>query len=99
MLDQQLVRAPDFPEGVRWINSKPLSLRMLRGKVMLVDFWDYTCINCIHTLPYVVDWDRKYRDRGLVTIGVHAPEFSFAREARQVERALDEFGIAHPVVL
>ncbi|MCL5996377.1 MAG: thioredoxin family protein [Chloroflexi bacterium] len=99
MLDQQLVRAPDFPDNARWVNSKPLSLRELRGKVVLIDFWDYTCVNCIHTLPYVVEWDSKYRHSGLVTIGVHAPEFSFARETRQVERALAEFNITYPVVL
>ena len=99
MLDQQLVRAPEFPPEARWVNSNALSLRELRGKVVLVDFWDYTCVNCTRTLPYVVEWDRKYRASGLVTIGVHAPEFTFAREARQVERAIDEFGIAYPVVL
>ena len=99
MLDQQLVRAPEFPEGVRWLNSKPLALRQYRGKCVLVDFWEYTCVNCVHTLPYMVEWDRKYRDHGLATIGVHAPEFQFAREARQVERAMEEFGIAYPVAL
>jgi thiol-disulfide isomerase/thioredoxin len=99
MLDQQLVRAPDFPAGARWLNGKPLSLRDLRGKVVLVDFWDYTCVNCLHTLPYVVEWDAKYRQHGLAVIGVHAPEFSFAREGRQVERAMAEFGIRYPVVL
>ena len=99
MLDQQLVRAPEFPQGARWINSAPLAMRELRGKVVLLDFWDYTCVNCVRTLPYVVEWDRKYRERGLVTIGVHAPEFTFAREARQVERAMAEFGVTYPVVL
>ena len=99
MLDQQLVRAPEFPEGVRWLNSKPLALRQYRGKCVLVDFWEYTCVNCVHTLPYVVEWDRKYRDHGLATIGVHAPEFQFAHEARQVERAMEEFGITYPVVM
>ncbi len=98
MLDQQLVHAPEFPIGARWLNSKALSLRELRGKCVLVDFWEYSCVNCVHTLPYVVEWDRKYRDRGLVTIGVHAPEFQFAHEARQVERAMAEFGITYPVV-
>ena len=100
MLDQQLVRAPDFPPGARWVNHNPISLRELHGKaVVLVDFWDYTCVNCVRTLPYVAEWDRKYREQGLVTVGVHAPEFAFAREARQVEHALEEFGISYPVVL
>ncbi len=104
MLDQQLVRAPDFPSAARWLNGPPVSLRELRREsprqtVVLIDFWDYTCVNCLRTLPYVVEWDEKYRGRGLVTVGVHAPEFSFAREARQVERAIAEFGIRYPVVL
>ncbi|HEY3341130.1 MAG TPA: redoxin family protein [Anaerolineae bacterium] len=99
MLDQQLVHAPEFPEGARWINSSPLTLRQLRGKCVLLDFWDYTCDNCLRTLPYVVDWDAKYRAQGLVTVGVHAPEFAFAREARQVEHAMSEYGITYPVVL
>lgn len=99
MLEPQHACAPDFPPDARWINTQPLMSRELRGKVLLVDFWDYACVNCARTLPYVVEWDAKYRAHGLVTIGVHAPEFSFAREARQVERALDEFGITYPVVL
>jgi thiol-disulfide isomerase/thioredoxin len=99
MLEPQLVRAPDFPDQARWVNHSPLSLHALRGKVALIDFWDYTCVNCVRTLPYVVEWDAKYRPHGLVTIGVHAPEFAFARESRQVERALNEFGIPYPVVL
>ena len=96
---RRVVRAPEFPEEVRWLNSKPLALREHRGKCVLVDFWEYTCVNCVHTLPYVVEWDRKYREHGLTTIGVHAPEFQFAREARQVERAMEEFGVAYPVVM
>ncbi|MCS7061157.1 MAG: redoxin family protein [Anaerolineae bacterium] len=100
MLQQPLVRAPELPQSVRWLNSPPLSLRDQRGRrVVLIDFWDYTCINCLRTLPYVIEWDAKYRDHGLLTIGVHAPEFSFAREARQIERAVAELGISYPVVL
>jgi thiol-disulfide isomerase/thioredoxin len=99
MLDQQLVHAPEFSEGAQWINSSPLTLRQLRGKCVLIDFWDYTCDNCLRTLPYVVDWDAKYRAQGLVTVGVHAPEFTFAREARQVERAMSEYGVTYPVLL
>lgn len=100
MLEQPLVQAPEFPEGARWLNSAPLSLRAQRGRsVVLIDFWDYTCVNCLRTLPYVIEWDAKYRDQGLLTIGVHAPEFSFAREAHQIERAIAELGIHYPVVL
>ncbi len=100
MLDQPLVRAPEFPSGVRWINSPPVSLKTLRGRrVVLIDFWDYTCVNCLRTLPYVAEWEAKYRDAGLAVIGVHAPEFAFAREARQVERAMADLGLRYPAVL
>ena len=99
MLEAQTIHAPEFPSDLRWINSDPLTLRGLRGKVVLVDFWDYTCVNCVRTLPYVVEWASKYKDRGLVTIGVHAPEFEFAREGRQIEKACADFKIDYPVVL
>ncbi len=99
MLEAQTIHAPEFPTGLRWLNSDPITLRQLRGKVVLVDFWDYTCVNCVRTLPYVVEWAAKYKDRGLITIGVHAPEFEFAREGRQIEKACAEFGITYPVVL
>jgi thiol-disulfide isomerase/thioredoxin len=74
-------------------------MRQLRGKVVLVDFWDYTCVNCIRTLPYVAEWHRRYTDHGLVVIGVHAPEFSFAKELDGVKRAIETFGIEYPVVM
>lgn len=99
MLEAQTIHAPEFPSGLRWINSPPLTLQQLRGKVVLVDFWDYTCVNCVRTMPYVVEWAAKYKAQGLVTIGVHAPEFAFAREAHQIEKACAEFGIDYPVVL
>jgi thiol-disulfide isomerase/thioredoxin len=100
MLDEPLVRAPEFPDDLRWINSPPVSLKSLRGRrVLLVDFWDYTCVNCLRTLPYVAEWEAKYRRFGLAVIGVHAPEFSFAREPRQVERSVAELGLPYPVVL
>lgn len=75
-------RAPEFAGIERWHNSAPLTLDRLRGKVVLVDFWTYSCINCIHTIPYVNDWYRKYRDQGLVVVGVHTPEYPFEREAK-----------------
>jgi cytochrome c biogenesis protein CcdA len=77
--------APELVQaGGRWFNSDPLTLKGLRGRVVLVDFWTYTCINCIRTLPYVKEWDRKYRDDGLTVIGVHTPEFPFERDAGNV---------------
>ncbi|NJM41562.1 MAG: redoxin family protein [Anaerolineae bacterium] len=103
MLDTQTVHAPELPTGLRWLNSNPIALKQLRGndsgRVVLLDFWDYTCVNCGRTLPYVIEWAAKYKDQGLVTIGVHAPEFAFAREGRQIEKACAEFGITYPVVL
>src|SRR5437867_4091481 len=60
------LRAPEFPPGVTWLNSPPLTLKQLRGKVVLVDFWEYTCVNCIRTFPYLLEWDRRYRSKGLV---------------------------------
>lgn len=91
------VPAPEF--GRVWINSHELTLAELRGRVVLVDFWDYTCVNCLRTLPYLVEWDHRYRDKGLTILGVHAPEFFFAREARLVRQAVDELGLRYPVVL
>ena len=91
------VRAPEI--GQQWINSPPLSLRGLKGQVVLVDFWDYTCVNCLRTLPYLKGWHEKYRDHGLQIIGIHAPEFEFSRTRDHVERAVREFGIEYPVML
>src|SRR5882762_3359423 len=91
------VRAPEI--GRLWLNSPPLSFRQLRGRVVLVDFWDYTCVNCIRTLPYVVEWNRRYAKSGLVIVGVHAPEFSFAREGSHVAEAAARFGLEYPIVL
>ena len=80
--------APDFTGNDRWFNSKPLTLEGLRGRVVLIDFWTYTCINCIRTLPHLVAWDKAYRDAGLTIVGVHAPEFAFEKKASNVERAV-----------
>jgi cytochrome c biogenesis protein CcdA/thiol-disulfide isomerase/thioredoxin len=80
-----------------WINSPPLTLQSLKGKVVLVDFWTYSCINCVRTLPYITDWDRKYRDMGLVIIGVHAPEFEFEKNLANVKAAVAQHGIQYPV--
>jgi cytochrome c biogenesis protein CcdA/thiol-disulfide isomerase/thioredoxin len=89
--------APEFVEINHWINSQPLTMKDLKGKVVLVDFWTYTCINCIHTLPYVTDWYNKYHDQGFVVIGVHTPEFTFEHETSNVENAVKQYKIYYPV--
>ena len=82
-----------------WINSEPLTAKQLKGKVVLVDFWDYSCINCIRALPYVRAWAEKYKDSGLVVIGVHTPEFDFEKQMPNVQKAVQKFGITYPVAL
>jgi thiol-disulfide isomerase/thioredoxin len=89
--------APEFSGIERWLNSPPLSMQSLRGKVVLVDFWTYTCINCIRTLPHVKSWHEKYKDKGLVVVGVHTPEYPFERATANVQAAIKRFGIAYPV--
>lgn len=91
--------APEVTGLSHWINSKPLTLKQLRGKVVLIDFWTYSCINCLRTLPHVKAWYRTYRDRGLVVIGVHTPEFAFEHVASNVEGAVRRLGIEYPVAL
>jgi len=91
------VRAPEI--GHTWLNSPPLSFRNLRGRAVLVDFWDYTCVNCIRTLPYVQAWYDTYKDKGLTVIGVHTPEFTFAQYESNVERGIREFGLTYPIVI
>jgi cytochrome c biogenesis protein CcdA/thiol-disulfide isomerase/thioredoxin len=82
-----------------WFNSHPLTRDQLKGKVVVIDFWTYSCINCLRSIPYVKAWDERYRDDGLVVIGVHAPEFAFEREPDNVARAVKELGIRYPVAL
>src|SRR5437763_7935936 len=95
-----LVRAPEFPAGAGpWLNGPPLTLRGLRGAVVLVDFWTYSCVNCLRTLPALRAWHERYRAVGLVVVGVHTPEFDFERDPARVARALAELGVAYPVVL
>ena len=89
--------APDFAGVTNWFNSKPLGIADLRGKVVLVDFWTYGCVNCVNTLPHVTDLYAKYKDKGLVVIGVHTPEFPFERSASNVQAALKRHGITYPV--
>jgi len=97
-LDAKTVHAPEF--GQLWLNTAfPLSLRSLRGQVVLVDFWDYTCVNCIRTLPYLKEWNARYSGKGLTIVGVHTPEFYFASVTELVQLAVRDFGITYPVVL
>jgi len=90
---------PRFKDIAAWINSPPLTRESLRGKVVLVDFWTYSCINCIRTLPYVTSWYDKYRDDGFVVVGVHTPEFAFEKDEANVKRAVARYGIRYPVAL
>lgn len=90
---------PPLNGAVQWVNSPPLDAQALKGKVVLVDFWTYSCINCLRTLPYVKAWAEKYRDQGLVVIGVHAPEFAFERDVGNVTKAMKELGINYPVAI
>lgn len=87
-------------EGISaWINSPPLQLDQLKNKVVLIDFWTYSCINCIHTLPYLKDWYEKYHDKGFIIIGIHSPEFEFERNLDNVKNAVAKLGIVYPVAL
>ena len=92
--------APELTDTGRWINSAPFTLseQMENGKVVLVDFWTYTCINCIRTLPYLRDWHEKYGDRGLVILGVHSPEFEFEKVYENVVEAVEGFGLKYAIV-
>jgi thiol-disulfide isomerase/thioredoxin len=92
-------RLPSFDGALSWLNSEPLSVAELRGKVVLVQFWTYTCINWLRTEPYVRAWFEKYRDHGLVVIGVHTPEFEFEKDLDNVRRALKDMRIEYPVAI
>lgn len=99
LLDRPLIRMPRFGRG-RWLNTPhPLTRQSLRGQVVLVDFWDYACLNCIRTLPYLKAWYERYRRKGLVVVGVHAPEFGFGRLEGAVAAAIAEFELPYPVLL
>lgn len=90
--------APEFIGITKWLNSpKPLTIKDLKGKVVLVDFWTYTCINCIRTLPHVTSWYDKYKGQGFVVVGVHTPEFEFEKDTKNVENAIKQYNIYYPV--
>ncbi len=92
-------RLPSLDGAVQWLNSPPLTADSLKGKVVVVDFWTYSCINCLRALPYVKAWAEKYKDQGLVVIGVHAPEFAFEKDPANVKKAVADLGITYPVAL
>ena len=89
--------APEFSGINQWLNSEPLTMEGLRGEVVLIDFWTYTCVNCVRTMPYLRDWNEKYADRGLTMIGVHTPEFDFEKITENVAAANEELGVVWPV--
>ncbi len=90
--------APEVESSGAWINSEPLRLRELRGKVVLIDFWTYSCRNCINTLPFLSMWYKQYSNDGLIIIGVHSPEFFFERDLDNLEKAVERHSIKYPVV-
>ena len=92
-------KMPPLDGAIQWLNSQPLSAEALKGKVVLVDFWTYSCINCIRAIPYVKAWAEKYKDQGLVVIGVHAPEFAFEKNVDNVKKAIGDLGITYPVAI
>jgi cytochrome c biogenesis protein CcdA/thiol-disulfide isomerase/thioredoxin len=92
-------QAPSLAGAVEWLNSPPLTIEGLRGKVVLVDFWTYSCINCLRALPYVKAWAEKYKDQGLVVIGVHAPEFAFEKNIDNVKQAAKDLNLSYPIAI
>lgn len=90
--------APEIIPGGKWLNSDPLTLAQLKGKVVLLDFWTYTCINCQRTLPYLQKWHETYSDKGLAVIGVHAPEFEFEKDSENVQQAIEDFKLTYATV-
>ena len=96
-----LASAANLPslKAQRWVNSPPLTPEMLRGKVVLVDFWEYTCVNWIRTSPFVKEWNRVYAPLGLVVIGVHAPEFAFGKDVDNIDRGIRDHGLTYPIAI
>ena len=90
---------PSLSGATAWLNSPPLTSESLKGKVVLIDFWTYSCINCLRTIPYIKAWAEKYKDHGLVVIGVHTPEFAFERDVDNVRRAVSDLKIGYPVAI
>lgn len=93
------VRAPEFPDGLTWLQGGPFTMRRLLGAPVLIDFWTYSCVNCQRTLPHLAAWHEQYAPLGLTILGVHTPEFAFEKDERHVARALARYNIPYPVVL
>jgi len=93
------VDAPEFTGITAWINTKPLTMESLKGRVVLIDFWAYSCVNCLRTVPFIKRLNEKYARSGLVVIGIHSPEFSFEKDRANVEKAVKELGITYPVAM
>ncbi len=98
VLNKEGPLAPEIIPGGKWFNSDPLTIKELKGKVVLVDFWTYSCINCQRTMPYLRDWHAKYKDKGLVILGIHSPEFAFERDEKNVAQAIEDFKLKYPIV-
>src|SRR5690606_15679680 len=99
MLERPIVRIPEFVGGT-WLNrEQPLRRQDLLGQVVLIDFWEYSCVNCIRTLPYLKAWHERYAELGLIVIGVHTPEFHFGHVTEQVAAAVSEFELPYPILL
>src|SRR5271167_753264 len=90
---------PSLDGAVAWLNSPPLTREGLRGKVVLIDFWTYSCINCLRSIPYVEAWAEKYKNDGLVVIGIHTPEFAFEKDPANVKKSLADLKITYPVAI
>ena len=90
-------KIPEFVDITNWLNSSPLTVDALKGNVILVQFWTFACINCQRTLPYIVQWHRKYAARGLKVIGIHTPEFAYEREIKNIKQAIKRHDITYPV--
>jgi thiol-disulfide isomerase/thioredoxin len=97
-IQPQRIRAHEL-YGDFWFNSEPIPITAQNGRVVLLFFWDYTCAHCLHSLPYVVEWSKKYRDYGFLTIGIHTPKFPFGKNPENVQKAIERFGIEFPVVM
>jgi thiol-disulfide isomerase/thioredoxin len=97
-LESKYIHAPEL-YGNHWLNAEPVSLHERSGEVVLIDFWDYTSINCIRALPYIQEWHRKYQEFGLTVVGVHTPVFDFAGSLERVQTAVEHFKVEYPVML
>ena len=93
------MHAPEFPPKLTWLNTEPLTMAELQGRAVLIDFWTYSCVNCIRTLPHLKKWHARYHELGLTIIGVHAPEFDFEKEEQNVREAIAGFELKYPIVL